>query len=126
METSILLARIIGPLFILVGLGTLINTNHYQAMLRQFLGRSDLYYFSGALAFIIGSLMVSFHNIWVADWRVVITIIGWFSILKGVIRILFPGRGAQYADAFASTTTLRVGAVTIIAAGAWLCVMAFM
>jgi VanZ family protein len=70
--------------------------------------------------------MVSFHNLWVADWRVVITIIGWLSILKGAIRILLPGRGAQYADAFASSATLRIGAVAIIAIGAWLCVMAFM
>lgn len=125
MDTSILLARIIGPLFILVGVGTLINTNHYQAMLRQFLSSSELYYFSGALAFIIGGLIVSFHNIWAADWRAVITMIGWLSILKGAIRILFPGRGALYADAFASASTLRVGAVLIIAIGAWLCVMAF-
>ena len=127
MDTSLLLARIIGPLFVIVGLGVLMNPGHYRSMMQRFLESSDLYYFSGALAFVIGMLMIQFHNLWVADWRVVITLIGWMSLLKGVIRILFPAMGADVASRMLSedSATLSIGAGIILLFGGWLSYQGF-
>jgi len=35
-------------------------------------------------------LLVGHHNIWVKDWRVLITLIGWIAVIKGVLLIAFP------------------------------------
>ena len=35
-------------------------------------------------------LLIEYHNIWVKDWTVVITIIGWFATLKGVLLLANP------------------------------------
>jgi hypothetical protein len=31
------------------------------------------------------------HNLWVADWRVIITAFGWIAIVAGIARITLPG-----------------------------------
>ena len=77
MDTSILLARLIGLLFVVVSIGVFLNQKHYAKMAETFLKNAELYYFSGTIAFVIGTAIITFHNLWVTDWRVVITVIGW-------------------------------------------------
>lgn len=121
METSLLLARLIGPLFVLIGIGILINHKHYAAMISRFMESPDLYYMSGMLAFVAGIAVVLHHNLWVADWRVVITLLGWISVLKGAVRIVFPTFGSGIAKAYAdSRALLASNAVLILIIGAWL------
>ena len=40
--------------------------------------------------FLAGLAVTIHHNIWVADWPVLITIIGWAMILGGIIRLALP------------------------------------
>jgi hypothetical protein len=49
-----------------------------------------LIFLSGFGALIIGIMLVVSHNIWVWDWRLVITLIGWMTLIKGIIRIFYP------------------------------------
>ncbi|MDH3322295.1 MAG: hypothetical protein OEM04_04845 [Flavobacteriaceae bacterium] len=42
------------------------------------------------LTIIIGLLNVISHNLWVADWRIVITLFGWFALAKGISLFAFP------------------------------------
>ncbi len=51
----------------------LINRDGYRDMAREFLGSRALIYLAGILAFVPGLAMVLAHNVWVADWRIVIT-----------------------------------------------------
>lgn len=121
METSIFLARLIGPLFLLVAAGVLMNPKHYANMTSRFIKNPELYYFSGAMAFVIGVAMVIVHNVWTTDWRVVITILGWLSIFKGVIRILCPNLGATIANSLVeSKQTMKISSIILILFGAWL------
>ena len=118
METSILLARLIGPLFVVVSIGVFLNQKHYAKMAETFIKNAELYYFSGVIAFVTGMVIIIFHNSWVADWRVVITVIGWVSLVKGIVRILFPNAGANYATKFTgSRITLYVLAFLLLILG---------
>jgi len=37
------------------------------------------------------------HNVWVANWRVLITLIGWLMLIRGAVRILAPETIMDYA-----------------------------
>jgi uncharacterized protein YjeT (DUF2065 family) len=63
--------------------------------------------------------MVNFHNIWIADWRILITLIGWLSVIKGVVRLLFPQAGKRLAGKMLSPVALLVLGLLITALGAW-------
>lgn len=87
MEPSIFLAKLLGPSFIVMGLSVLIDPVKTQRMGREFLESAALIYLSGILALTAGLAIVLTHNIWVADWPVIITIFGWLAILAGITRI---------------------------------------
>ena len=110
---------------ILVAIGVLLNRAHYRQMMGEFLENSALMYFSGALSFLIGMALVIFHNLWVTDWRVVITLIGWMSLIKGVGRIVFPRAApAMGAKILAKQSTLDIMTAVMLAVGFYLTVMA--
>jgi len=88
-DTSLLLARVWGIFIIIVCLGFFANRTLYKNIIEDF-KKPGLLYLSGFFTLIIGLLSVLYYNIWTADWRVIITLLGWIACLKGSIRILFP------------------------------------
>ncbi len=61
---------------------------------------------TGYITFLLGLITVTLHNIWVADWRVAITILGWTTLLKGIEKIAFPNRVKKIALKFKGGQTL--------------------
>ena len=90
MELSIFIAKIISVIYLSVGLGAVFSADHYRKILDDMFNNAALTYLTGFMAVIIGFLLVHYHNIWVKDWTVLITIIGWLALMKGVMIIGFP------------------------------------
>jgi len=90
MELSILVAKIMAVVYITIGLGFLINSAYYKKALIDMMKDSGFMLLSGMMALVIGFLLVNSHNIWVKDWTVLVTIIGWISLVKGVLIFLAP------------------------------------
>jgi len=98
MEISIYLARFWGSLFIILGL---------MSVSARLLGRIIKYtedrtitVSTGYITFLLGLITVTLHNIWVNDWRVAITVLGWTTLLKGIEKIGFPDRVNKKAQMF--------------------------
>ena len=90
METSIFLAKVIG-LFGTISILAVLVRYRETLKLGQEAAQSRLWiYTSGFFILILGILLVTSHNMWVWDWRLVITILGWTILLKGILRIFFP------------------------------------
>ena len=51
-------------------------------------------------AIIIGLLNILTHNIWEADWRLIITLIGWVSLIIGLSLFIFPARTSKILENF--------------------------
>jgi hypothetical protein len=113
MQTSVFLARLLGPIFVLVGVGLLVNRKLMDAIARELLGSSLLLPFLGLLDFTAGLVIVLTHNVWVADWRVIITILGWLLMVRGAVRILI----TEQAKGFGSKLLKNKNAVTATLAG---------
>jgi hypothetical protein len=70
---------------------------------------------------IIGLLIVVSHNIWVKDYRVVITIFGWLSLVKGIAYMAFPwGWFTGWVGWWNRRGWYRIWAVIGLALGAYL------
>jgi len=118
MGTSVLLARIIGPLLLVVGIGIFINLEHYRRMLADF-GHSPLQiYVSGMTALVVGLLIVAFHNVWEWRWPVIVTVLGWATVLKGAVRILAPKLVADRSERYArNTNVMMTSAIVLLVLG---------
>src|SRR5215471_3616753 len=90
MNASNFLARLLGPLLLVIGVSLAVNRKAYTAMAKEFLESRSLVYLAGAFALIGGLAIVLNHNVWAADWRIIITLLGWLSTLAGVVRLLLP------------------------------------
>jgi hypothetical protein len=90
MPTSIFLARLIGPVIVAIGIGLLADAAVYRKMAEEGLRSHVLIYLSGLLMMTAGLATVLSHNVWAADWRVLITLIGWLGTIGGAVRIVIP------------------------------------
>jgi hypothetical protein len=119
MQTSIYLAKLLGPCFLVVAAGLMINADGYRAMAREFLKSRPLIYIAGLLAIAPGIAIVLAHNVWVADWRVLITIFGWLATIGGAIRIVFPGQVTEIGERLLdSRVGLFVPGIVVLLLGA--------
>jgi hypothetical protein len=99
MDRSLFLARLMGPTFVAIALGMLINLGMYESMIAEALHPGVLFYLSGLLSLLAGLAIVNLHNRWQTDWRVIITALGWLMTIGGIMRIVLP----QVAIAVGST-----------------------
>lgn len=98
MEISIYLARFWGSLFIILGLGSV--AVKLLGRVIKYTEDKTITVSTGYITFLLGLITVTLHNIWVADWRLAITILGWTTLLKGIEKIAFPGRINKKAQMF--------------------------
>src|ERR1700694_4190948 len=90
MSTSLFLARLIGPVMLVVGLAVFANQRGFRDMSEEFLASRALMFLSGLLVMPVGLAIVLTHNIWTTDWRVLITLFGWLTTIGGALRLLAP------------------------------------
>jgi hypothetical protein len=90
MQRSLYLAKLIGPVLVVVGLGALVNAAIYRAMAGEMLNSIAFIYIAGLFSLIAGLALVLAHNVWVAGWPVIITVLGWLGIVGGTFRIIAP------------------------------------
>ncbi len=74
-----------------------------KKMIEEYENSSALTYLGGAMSLIIGMLLIEYHNIWVKDWTVVITIIGWVATLKGVLLLANPKFVLRFKNCYKNT-----------------------
>ncbi|MDD5409479.1 MAG: hypothetical protein PHC71_05255 [Candidatus Omnitrophica bacterium] len=126
MDKSILLARFIGPYIIVIGAGLLFNVKVYQRIMEDFFKNAALVYVTGLITFVAGLTIVLFHNLWVRDWRIIITFFGWSALIKGVWLIVFPGTMVKMTEAFAKNIkALVIPWVIMLAIGIFLLIKAY-
>jgi uncharacterized membrane protein len=119
MQPAVLIARLVGPVFVALGLGILLNASFYAAAITEAVHSPTLIYLSGVAALLAGLAVLNAHSAWPADWRVIVTIFGWLCVVGGVMRIVLPQLTASLATALYSgpTRLAIVGAVVLILGG---------
>ena len=90
MELSVLVAKILALVYISAGIAAVSGKITFSKIVEDFEKSQGLTFISGLMALVIGMLLVKYHNIWVRDWIVLITIIAWIALLKGIMLIAFP------------------------------------
>ena len=121
MQTSIYIAKLMGPVIAVAGLGFLFNRRAFQEMASDFLESTGIIVMSGMLALVLGLAIVNAHNVWVADWPVIITIFGWLAIIGGIMRITMTDIVRSIARKMLSYTNfITAEAIILIGLGAWL------
>jgi hypothetical protein len=130
MNTSRSIARLMGPVLLVIGIGMafglMMEGAGYSNLLKEFIANRALIFLTGMLALAAGVAIVNVHNVWAPDWRVIITILGWLLVLRGVMLLVFPLTVQVFGDRIAASEAgVTAGAAFTFVLGAILCIMGY-
>ena len=90
MQASMFIAQLLGPMFVVVGVALLVKPQMFRTILPEFIRSPTWLYLAGFLGLLAGMALVLTHNVWVLDWRLIITVIGWLTLVRALISIFQP------------------------------------
>jgi len=109
-----------------MAVGLLMEGETYSSLLKEFIASRQVIFLTGILALTAGWAIVHAHNLWVSDWRVIVTVLGWLLVLRGVMLLVFPAAVQTIGDRMvASEAGVIAGAAGSFVLGAILCIMGY-
>ena len=84
MTTSKTIAQLVGPTLVAV---TVSETLHLRIWATN---AAPVTYLNGSLLFVAGLAVVRVHNRWRRGWPILVTLVGWGSLLGGLARMFAP------------------------------------
>lgn len=115
MDSSLFLGKILGLYLVIVGLAYILNRNFFQEMIRDFDKNTAVYLLGSIIALLFGLFIVVSHNVWEWSWRVVITVIGYLGLIKGVLLLNFPNGWKKVSKLFVhKEMNLYFGGISIV------------
>lgn len=124
MDLSLYLAKVLGLYLVIKGVAGLANLKYYMRLISEIIRNEALIVFAAAIELLFGLAIVVAHNVWVADWQVVITLVGWVMILKGSF-LLSPKAAAHWMKQCATENILMTGGIVAVALGTFLVYIGF-
>jgi len=121
MDISDFFARLWGAFYLIFG--ALFIVARYLGKVIEMTEDRAFVISTGYITLLMGLVTVILHNVWVMEWRVAVTILGWSTLIKGIAKIGFPELIHQRAQAFRKNQI--ASASVLILLGAWLVWMSF-
>src|ERR1700694_1021542 len=120
MSNSVFIARLIGPVMLVIGLAVFANQRAFRELVEEFLASRALTFLSGLIIMPAGLAIVLTHHIWAVDGRVMITMFGWATLIGGAIRLAAPAYVMQTGRAMLKRPYFIpiAAAVWVVAGGA--------
>jgi len=126
MSTSVFLARLIGPVLLVIGLAVFANQRAFRELAEEFLASRALLFLSGLLIMPVGVAIILTHNIWAADGRVMITLFGWTNAIGGAVRLFAPAYVMKTGRAMLDRPYfIPLAAAVWVVAGSLFCLFGF-
>ena len=121
-----LIAGFAGPVALAIGLAILVNRSLLPRLADEISRDIALIFVSGVLLLVAGIAIVRVHNVWQAEWPVLVTVIGWLCIAGGLARMFAFDQLARIARDVVQLPNLPLAAGLLLAAlGAFLSYKAF-
>lgn len=80
---TIIFSKAYGIYFFVVGIALLACPCRFRSWYNDILLEKSQALLGGTIALLIGSFIIALHNIWVTDWRIIITLIGYWGVFAG-------------------------------------------
>ncbi len=121
MQSSLVIAQILGPMYVIVAVGLLVNAPTYQRIFEELFESPALAYLGSLLALIFGLVILAFHHAWSTDWTLIVTLIGWLALIKGSLLAVCPGAVIRLSrPLMAKSARLRTWAAVPLVLGLFL------
>ena len=90
MASSMTLASVFGPLLVITSIWTLLYKENLKKVLDSLKKTPALLYFVSVVNVLIGLVIITNFNYWYWNVEILITILGWFFLVRGLLVLFFP------------------------------------
>jgi len=110
------LAEVWGISIVAVSLALLIKPKYLKTLFAEVENEATML-FLGMVNLIIGVAMVLAHNVWARNWQVIITILGWISLVKGLSVLFLPEYMKKWVKKMENQQWLPIALVILVFVG---------
>ncbi len=124
---SFVLGRVIGIFLVICGLTALIKRKDWMEVVGQIRNNPPLTYFVALAELAVGLIIAFYHPVWIMDWPVVITAIGWSMVVESACYlVIIPGKTiGRLIEFFNRPLSYYLCGILSLLIGSYLIVMAF-
>ena len=117
------LAVFVGLYMVAAGVGLLNSDKNFATMIEEYRDNTALGFLAGAFTFALGAAMVAVHNLWTGPLAIVVSLLAWWTLIKGALLLAFrrPYLDFMKGIPFTKATVTPYG-IAIIVLGAILAV----
>ncbi|HEX3547574.1 MAG TPA: hypothetical protein VHU62_13500 [Mycobacterium sp.] len=83
-------ARVLGPWFTIVPTTVAVRGSYMQTLFTEFKANPMWPWLYGAILLMLGLLIIAFHQYWRSPAAVIVSVVGWFLAIRGVILLAVP------------------------------------
>ena len=117
MDTSIFIARILAVVYLSAAVGFLLSADYYKKVLPKLLNDPTYFLMGGMMAIVLGFFMITYHNFWVKDWTVIITVFGWIALIKGIFLVALPTSFDVFKPMFTPANMTKIWGPLVLIVG---------
>lgn len=126
MNTTIFFAQLWGPILLAIGLGIFISRKYYTKLYRD-LEKNSLAVLGLGMGFmIVGIIQTAVHNVWSTLPQIIISTLGWATLLKGIVFLVIPGTVDKAGDWEAKSKLIPVAGVVMVFIGVYLTYLGYL
>ncbi|WP_370066390.1 hypothetical protein [Mycobacterium sp. MAA66] len=96
-------ARVLGPFFCIVPTTVAIRSEYMKQLFDEFKANPMWPWLFGAILLMFGLLIIAFHQFWRTPAAIIISVIGWIMLARGIILLTVPTAYDQAGDAVYSS-----------------------
>lgn len=111
---SLLLAKMFGVYLVVMALAIFRSKERLTQGAAAIIDNPGLCLLTGAFTTLLGCWLVFTHNIWVTSWPVIITLIAYLTLIKGIAYLLAPGLIANTANMLSGKKSIIAGLFSLI------------
>lgn len=90
MQNAVWLASIFGPFMTILGLWMLLYSDNLIKIWSGIRNSPAIFYMGCLFHFLVGLVMLSQYDLWTGDGYVLVTLLGWALVLRGVLGLYAP------------------------------------
>jgi len=110
------LAEVWGISTVIIAFALLVKEKHLKDLFAK-IETEESFFFWGLISTIIGVAMILTYNVWAWNWQVIITLLGWAALLKGLVLLFCPEYMKNWAKKMDNNQWLPVCLVILVFIG---------
>lgn len=116
-------ARVLGPFFMVFAIDDAVRPSYMHALFMEFKANPMWPWLYGAILLMSGLVVVAFHQYWRSPAAIIVSVVGWFCAIRGVLLLTVPQASNAAPNAVYSsgaTVVIWMESIGIAAVGLYL------